>query len=342
MKSLIITIALCSGLAAFANDGPSSINESKVGAQFEFDRILREEIKNDSRFEGANVSASFLDGYVTLNGYVDNIWQKERLIKIGQSVNGSRGVIDKLEVGVTSVDSESLAKQVALALYRDESADVFQLQVVTDDYGRVALSGSADSAEEAQAAKQAAQRVKGVTFVADKIFIGKKAKRTDEEIKADVRFALQNDVLIDSDLLSPKVSKQNVKYEGKVGSAQEAMEVSKLTKKVSGVGGVNITSIRVVPKLDRSAIFKVESLSEGYTDKELAKNVEEANYYDTRVFSYNIDVKAKNGVVLLSGVAKDSDAKDAALENAQNTVGVKRVIDRIEIDPYSVEQELAE
>ncbi len=38
-------------------------------------------------------------------------------------------------------------------------------------------------------------------------------------------------------------------------------------------------------------------------------------------------------MVKLSGVAKDEEAKEAALENAHNTIGVKGVVDRIEIDP---------
>ncbi len=81
-------------------------------------------------------------------------------------------------------------------------------------------------------------------------------------------------------------------YKGKVGSPREAVEVSRTSNKVSGVKGVNVTSVSVVPALDRSAVFKVESVSEQYSDKALAKNVDEANYYDTRVFSYNIDVSA--------------------------------------------------
>ncbi len=144
MRLFILFVSLFFSLAIKAQNeaqNEAQNNALKIGGQFEFQKVLKEEMSRDPRLEGANVSASFLDGYVTLNGYVDNLWQKERLIKIGQSVNGAKGVINKLEVVNTSVGSETLAKQVALALYRDEAADVFQLQVVTDDYGRVALSG---------------------------------------------------------------------------------------------------------------------------------------------------------------------------------------------------------
>jgi osmotically-inducible protein OsmY len=55
--------------------------------------------------------------------------------------------------------------------------------------------------------------------------------------------------------------------------------------------------------------------------------------YDPRVYSPDIDVDVRNGVVRLSGVVNDLRTRHAAKEDALNTLGVQRVINNIKVRP---------
>lgn len=333
LKSLTISLA-----AVFFM--PTVLAESPFAKQFDVDEVIEGEIQNDPRMVGAFVEASFLDGFVNLEGHVDNLWQKKRLIEIGHNIHGSKGVLDKLDIALACVESEDLAKSAALEIYRDETADLRQLKIVADNYGRIEVSGEADSKQEKKAALSAAMRVKGVNSAGSEIKIKAKEQRSDSEIEKDLEFALYDNVLIDERLIEAQVIGNTAKLEGNTGSQTETLAVQEIAEGIPGVKDVKVVELTVVPRFDRTLVFKVTPLSEVYTDEALAKAVDTANYYDTRVFSYNIDVDARDGVVKLSGTAKNEAAKRAALENAGNTIGVKGVVDDIAIEGEQATQEL--
>lgn len=318
----------------------SSWVQAQVGAQFNIQKVFDEEISKDERFENVSVKPSFLDGYITLNGYVDNLWQKERLIKIGNAVNGANGVIDKTTMANMSVDSKELAQNLARALYRDEAAELEDIKVSTDDYGRARLSGTVSSELEKLAAEQAIKSVKGIRYVENNVQIEPKKNRSEAEKKADVEFALSNVIIIDDRLLESDVKKDVAILRGHVGSEAEAEVVKNVAESVPGIEETRITELTVVPSLDRTLVFKISPSSIKYTDAELASIVDKANYYDTRVFSYDIDVSASDGVVKLDGVVENEDAKEAAIQNANNVLGVRGVVDNLSIGELEPGQEV--
>ena len=59
---------------------------AKIGAQFDIEELYEQEISRDENLQSVNISPSFLDGYVTLSGYVENLWQKERLVQIPRAL----------------------------------------------------------------------------------------------------------------------------------------------------------------------------------------------------------------------------------------------------------------
>ncbi|MCO4755027.1 MAG: BON domain-containing protein [Bacteriovoracaceae bacterium] len=308
---------------------------AQVGAQFNIKKIFNDEISNDERFENVSVQPSFLDGYITLNGYVDNLWQKERLIQIAKAVNGAQGVIDKTTLASVSIDSKELAQNLAQALYRDEVAEVEQLTVSTDDYGRVRLRGDVNSQQEKLAAEQAIKQVKGINYVESLVKVVPTTNRSEAEKEADVEFALSNIVLIDERLLESDVDGDVAIVRGHVGSETEAEVVENVAKSVSGIKDTRITDLTVVPSMDRTLIFKITPSSIKYSDEELASIVDKANYYDTRVFSYDIDVSASDGVVKLDGSVENESAREAAIQNANNVLGVRGVVDNLSVGELS-------
>lgn len=332
-KKSLLLLALCLWL-------PVALAENPFGQQFDLNKIIQQEINRDANFENLNVKAHMLDGYVTLEGYVDNIWQRDRLIEISQGVNGVKGVIDKLDIVEISIDSHNLAKAIALKLYRDEVADAYELKLITDNYGRVKLEGSVDSKFEKKAAEQSLKQVKGVRYTLNDLVVKDEGKRSDSEIEKDLEYALYDNTLIDERRLESKVRKNTAIVEGNVGSEREALVIEQISKEVAGVKDVRVTEVTVVPQFDRTIVFKLVPSELEYTDNALERAVDQANYYDTRVFSYNIDVEARNGVVRLSGVAKSEKAREAALENARNTIGVRDVIDGLSVDEFAPTEEL--
>lgn len=314
--------------------------QNPFGQQFDFNKVIHDEMSRDDRFENLQVEGSMLDGYVTLEGYVDNIWQRDRLIEITQNVNGVKGVIDQLEVVGLSIDSERLAKAAAMSLYRDEVADLYELKVVTDNYGRAKISGEVDSKQERDAALDALKRVKGVAYVQGDIEVVPAGERDDLEVEKDLNYALYDNVLVEEQMVEARVNSSVATLEGNVGSESEILVIEEISKDVEGVDEVRVVELTVVPRYDRAVVFKMSTVEEDYADAALARMVDQANYYDTRVFSYNIDVDARNGVIELKGVAKNEEARQAAVENARNTIGVKEVLDNISVDEFSPDQEL--
>jgi osmotically-inducible protein OsmY len=60
-------------------------------------------------------------------------------------------------------------------------------------------------------------------------------------------------------------------------------------------------------------------------DDDIAKAVEKALRYDPRVFSENVDVEVNAGIVTMNGKVAALRARQAAGNDARNTVGVRRV-----------------
>jgi osmotically-inducible protein OsmY len=69
------------------------------------------------------------------------------------------------------------------------------------------------------------------------------------------------------------------------------------------------------------------------TDQEITQAVRQALRYDPRVRGFQVDIEAKNGEVLLTGVVDNLAAKQAAREDAVHTAGVWRVRNQLRVRP---------
>ncbi|MBC75568.1 MAG: hypothetical protein CME64_06090 [Halobacteriovoraceae bacterium] len=308
---------------------------TEFGAQFDIESIYKKEISNNQNLESVKVRPSFLDGYVTLDGHVENLWQKERLIEIGQSINGAKGVIDKLEVVGFSVGSKEISKSIAQALYEDEVSEIEELKISSDDFGRVLLRGEVDSQQEKNAAEDVIKRIPGIKSVQNSVEVVSNKNRSNEDKAKDIEYTLTNTVLIDERLIEPSVKKDVAILKGNVGSEMEAQKAKEAANSVRGIKETRITDLTVVPSFDRTLVFKLSPRETNISDEELASIVDKANYYDTRVFSYDIDVSAKNGIIQLDGVAHNEKAREAAIENANNVLGVRGVNDNLSVGEFA-------
>ncbi|MBI99902.1 MAG: hypothetical protein CME67_01625 [Halobacteriovoraceae bacterium] len=313
---------------------------AKIGAQFDIEELYEQEISRDENLQSVNISPSFLDGYVTLSGYVENLWQKERLVQIAKAVNGSKGVIDKSRVIGLSIDSKDIAKNIANSLYEEEIVEIEELKVSSDDYGRVLIQGEVDSDQERMAAEEAIKRVPGVISVKNSVAVNSSKNRSREELVEDIKYTLSNIVLIDERLIEPVVDGEVASLKGNVGSEIEAEQAKQAAESVPGIKETRITDLTIVPSFDRTLVFKLSPSDSKYGDEELAAMVDKANYYDTRVFSYDIEVSSKNGIIQLNGLVQSEKAREAAIENANNVLGVRGVKDNLSVGEFDPNQDV--
>jgi osmotically-inducible protein OsmY len=194
--------------------------------------------------------------------------------------------------------------------------------------GVVTLTGRVDSWQEKQLAGAVAKGVKGVKAVRNSIAVDYKTQRTDSEIEADVERRLDNDVWVDDYLINVAVNDSKVTLTGTVGSLREKSR-ARTDAWVTGVksvddGGLDVRWwARDDMRRKSSYVFR--------SDAEIKKAVKDAFVYDPRVFSFHPEVKVENGTVTLSGVVGDYKAKQAAEQDAKNTVGVRRVKNHLKV-----------
>ena len=69
--------------------------------------------------------------------------------------------------------------------------------------------------------------------------------------------------------------------------------------------------------------------------------MKESFLYDPRVYPLNLTVKVHNGVVTLTGVVGNLKARNAAVRDVQNTLGVWRVVDLLKVRPPNTASDAA-
>jgi osmotically-inducible protein OsmY len=276
------------------------------------------------------VDVACANGVVTLSGSVDNILAKDRALAIAETVKGVRSVINRIEVNpMTEKSDPDIRTDVIQSLAADPVTELFDIDVRVDDKA-VTLKGMVNSHIEKQAAGKVAKSVSGVKEVNNLILYDHKTSRSDTDFANDIEKALAWDTLVDDGLIQVSVNKRNVKLTGTVGSAAE---------KTRAITHAWLPGIKEVDadllKVDRWARDK-DMRAEKYLlkpDDKIKEAVDTAMSKDPRVLSTKVDSQVDNGVVTLSGKVNVLSAKQAAAQDARNTVGVIRVKNRIKVTP---------
>lgn len=170
--------------------------------------------------------------------------------------------------------------------------------------------------------------MRGVKEVINEIEVDYQVTRNDTEIKNEIIARLENDLRVDDLLIDVEVDDGNVRLTGTVGSLQEKNRAYS-DSWVAGVSSVDSTGLEVKwwvrDELRRSQANGSRS------DDKIQKAIEEAFGYDPRIISHDVTVKVSNGMVTLSGTVDNLAAKQAAEQDARNTVGVWRVTNNIKV-----------
>ena len=277
---------------------------------------------------------SFVDvntktGIVTLTGTADNLLAKERATKIVESIKGVRAVVNNIDVQPAKRTDEEIRQDVQQALLLDAATDSFELKPTVVG-GVVTLSGMVQSFREQSLALQLAKGVRGVKEVRDEIDVKYKAQRPDGEIVADAQRALENDVWLNASGIKVTAAGGKVTLTGTVGSAAEKTRARTIAW-VMGVNDVDAEGVKVDPLLAND--MRRSPTSTVRSDEDVKKAVKDAFVADPRVFSFNPEIDVTNGIVTLTGVVDNIKAKNAAEQDARNTVGVFSVKNYLKVRP---------
>jgi osmotically-inducible protein OsmY len=299
----------------------------------EITRAIETEFWFDEVIDANKIDVETRNGIVTLSGVVDNILTRQRTTKIAETVKGVRAIINDTEVfPLIAISDNDLRGDIEQALREDPVTDSYEVQVDVEN-GLVTLSGWVDSWQEKELCVTVAKRVRGVRGVNLEISVDYLGERSDQEIKQEIKRRLSYDVRVDDSLVELDVRDGKVELSGSVGSLAEK-RLAAADAWVRGVKEVDLDRLEVQwwarEDMRRKTLYLTLS------DEEIERAVEDAFHFDPRVKSYHVEVDARAGKVTLTGAVDNLEAKQAAAEDARNTVGVSSVTNHLKVRPLEV------
>ncbi len=305
---------------------------SAVGAEEITDMAITDAVEDEIIIDPAvsitGIDISTENGVVTLTGTVNNILAKERAEKIAETVKGVRAVVNTINVVPPVMRSDmEIRDDITDALLDHPATESYEVSVSVED-NVVHLTGNVESWQERTLAGKVARGVKGVREVNNDINVTYEIDRTDQEIKEDVRAALEYDVLVDDALINLTVNNGEVVLTGTVGSAAEKSEAIR-DAWVAGVSSVDAGELEVEgwardPEM-RADKYRTRS------DSEIKEAVTNALIADPEVFSFNIRPEVEGGVVTLRGKVTSLKSRRSAAEAVRDVVGVVSVNNRLKV-----------
>jgi osmotically-inducible protein OsmY len=215
---------------------------------------------------------------------------------------------------------KDLKQRILNELKWDSRVDWASVNVQVTE-GVVTLTGAVTSYAQKVAAQNAAHRVAGVLDVANDIEVKPvdQFARTDTDIAAAVRNALEWDALVPNELIQSTVSEGWVTLSGEVDYVRERYDAEKAIKRLAGVVGVtNNITIRKRKVNARQLRDEIESALERRADRQAER----------------LRIEVDDGTVELWGRVHSWQEKRAVVGSIAHAPGVSQLRDHLRIDPY--------
>lgn len=285
------------------------------------------ELRAEERILADLIDVSVNSGIVTLSGETFTLLAKRQATRIVESLRGVRSTVNRIRVRPTKFKDAEILADVRATLFDDAVADSHEIEANVQG-GTVTLCGSVDSFPELALTESAVAGVRGVTEIDNQIVVQPNEDRRDSEIKPEILRRFELSPYLAEGLLTANVAAGFVTLTGEVGSANEK-NLARVLAWVAGVRGVNEQAIIVNPDLkpDRRREKSVALRNE----VEIQQAVKDALLYDPRIRGAQIDVRARFATVTLFGSVDSLATKMAAEQDAQNTLGVRRVINNLKV-----------
>jgi osmotically-inducible protein OsmY len=158
------------GVLDVANDVQVHLPGSPGRTDTEIARAVRSALEWDVFVPDQHIRSSVSEGWVTLEGEVEFLREREDAGKVVRRRGGVRGVWNQITVKPREVDPVALRKMIGDALERRAEREAEQIGVTVDD-GSVTLSGKVHSWLEKDAVIGIVGHAPGVRMVSDKLRI---------------------------------------------------------------------------------------------------------------------------------------------------------------------------
>ena len=157
------------GVRAVANDLTVRLLSDQTRDDSDIAQAISNQLAWSVRIPKGAIKAVVSEGWVTLEGQVDWIYQSEEAEKVVHGLVGVKGVSNRVVVQPSVREKDVMAK-ITAALHRQAQIDARRIWVTFED-GHVTLHGQVSSWSEAEAARKAAGSAPGVTKVDSKLTV---------------------------------------------------------------------------------------------------------------------------------------------------------------------------
>jgi osmotically-inducible protein OsmY len=158
------------GVLDVANDLQIVLQGSDGRSDTEIAQAVRLALQWDVFVPDTRIRSTVSRGWVTLEGDVDYLSQRDDCDRSVRHLAGVRGVTNKIEVAPSKVDQAAVKSAIEAALERRAEREAHHVGVLVED-GRATLNGTVGSRAERDAVVGAARGTAGVRAVEDHLRI---------------------------------------------------------------------------------------------------------------------------------------------------------------------------
>jgi len=251
-------------------------------------------------------------------------------------------------IGVFSASAKDLTtsdvwldSEITTIYTLNEHLNPFDISVDVKD-GVVSLGGEVDSSIEKALAVEIARGVEGVKEVKDNIKIDPTSESHESlsfvatlkdaslvaKVKSNLLWNKETsgmDINVDAD-------GRIVTLKGDVSSDAERELAVRIAENTSGVRKVkDELSVPNKPGLSKKVDHTVKETERAVSDTWITTKIKSRFLFDKHTDGFDIAVTTKNGIVTLEGEVPGKIEKDYAVQIAQDTVHVKKVVDKLKV-----------
>ena len=219
---------------------------------------------------------------------------------------------------LTTTDKRA-REEVVQQLDWDPAFDASAIGVSAKD-GAVTLTGCVNTYAGKLAAERAAKRVRGVRAVANDIEVRPMLERTDTDIAADAVRALDLRESV-PDNVQATVHRGHLTLTGKVGFIYQSLEAEKAVRHIKGLHG----------------IFNHIEVASGSVERDVRHRINSALHRTADVDAGRLTVDVEGDVAILSGTVATWAQYEAAEHAAMSAPGIRRLDNRIVVEPAEEE-----
>ncbi|MEQ9409823.1 MAG: BON domain-containing protein [Fuerstiella sp.] len=291
---------------------------------------IENELLSTDAVDSRDLGVSADRGIVTLSGTVDSLRAKQHATRLAKLIRGVQSVINQMIVEPGTREDELLTLDVEQALTQNSATESYEVLVAVQN-GIAHLGGNVDSHAEKRLAADVASGVAGIREVDNRLKVQSPDQRPDKELRAEVEGLIGGSARLEDAEITTSLENGSVVLTGEVGALIER-DIAEELASVNGVKSVDVRGLRINPSI-RNGQRRIERYK-SVTDDSIAEAVRLTLRHDPRVLSFadQINVESRNAVVTLRGKVGHALARQAANESAQNTLGVDRVRDRLQVE----------